>query len=67
MIKLILNGEKKEFDAPLYLAELICQLGLDIAHSVVAVNYQVILKPAYATTELKTDDEVEVLTPHPGG
>lgn len=67
MLKLTINGEKREFNSPLSLVQLLQRLELNVEQTAVAVNYQVISTQAYASVQLKDEDEIEVLTPHPGG
>lgn len=67
MMKIIINGQPKTFEAPLNLYDVLAQedmIGMMIA---VAKNAQVVPKAKWAETGLQDGDEIEILAPMQGG
>jgi thiamine biosynthesis protein ThiS len=67
-MKLIVNGEEKEFNKDnLTIKELVKLLGIKAPNFAVAVGMDVIPKSEYETYKLKDGDKVEVVTFVGGG
>ncbi len=67
-MKLIVNGEEKEFNKEsLTIKELVEELGIKAPNFAVAVGMDVIPKSEYETFQLKEGDKVEVVTFVGGG
>jgi len=67
-MKLIINGEEKEFDKEdLTIKELVEELGIKVPNYAVAVGMEVIPKSEYETYRLKDGDKVEIVTFVGGG
>ncbi len=60
-MKLIVNGEEKEFDRELTIKELVEELGIKVPNFAVAVGMDVIPKSEYETYKLKDGDRVEIV------
>jgi sulfur carrier protein len=60
-ITLSLNGEPRALPAPLTLAELIAQLGLDTRKVAVERNLAIVPRSAYASTSLADGDALEIV------
>lgn len=66
-MQVMLNGEYKTLEQPLLKDALITWgYTLDMPMAV-AVNYTVIPNTSYAHTELKAEDQIEILMPMQGG
>jgi sulfur carrier protein len=66
-VKLLLNGERTEVPDGITVAALATSV-IDRPKGVaVAVNGEVVPRSAWATTALRSDDEVEVVTAKQGG
>jgi thiamine biosynthesis protein ThiS len=66
-IKLTINGQPKNFEAPLNLYDVLAQedmIGMMIA---VARNHHVVPKQAWQDTALSDGDMIEILAPMQGG
>ena len=60
-MKLIINGEEKEFDKELTIEELVKELGITSPNFAVAVGMDVIPKSEYSSYKLKDGDKVEIV------
>lgn len=60
-MKIILNGEQKEFDASITLKELIAKEGIEDKVMAAAVNMQIVKKDEWSKRELCENDKVELL------
>ena len=60
-MKIIVNGEEKEFDRELTITELVKELGIKVPNFAVAVGMDVIPKSEYDTYKLKEGDRVEIV------
>ncbi len=60
-MKIIVNGEEKEFDRELTIKELVEELGIKVPNFAVAVGMDVIPKSEYDTYRLKDGDKVEIV------
>jgi len=64
---LIINGEKKNFAAPLNLQAALEQEGYGDKLVAVARNGTFVTKNNYGATELEDGDEIEIVAPMQGG
>jgi sulfur carrier protein len=64
---LLVNGEKKEVKEGANILEIIDSLENKSEFFAVALNKNFIPKTQYAKVNLKENDQLEVVTPHPGG
>jgi len=60
-MKLVINGEEKEFDKELTIEELVKELGITSPNFAVAVGMDVIPKSEYSSYKLKDGDKVEIV------
>ena len=60
-MQVTINGEIKQLDAPLPLAELVAQLGLDLRKLAIERNREIVPRSAYATTQVGEGDELEIV------
>jgi thiamine biosynthesis protein ThiS len=60
-MKLEINGETKEFGAPLTLALLLEQLGLKADRVAVELNRQIVPRDQWAATKLAEGDRLELV------
>ncbi|GAB6072899.1 sulfur carrier protein ThiS [Venenivibrio stagnispumantis] len=60
-MKLIINGEEREFDKELTIEELVKELGITSPNFAVAVGMDVIPKSEYSSYKLKDGDKVEIV------
>ena len=60
-MKIILNGEQKEFDVGITLKELIAKEGIEDKVMAAAVNMQIVKKDEWSKRELCENDKVELL------
>ena len=65
-MNLVVNGKQQKLDAKT-LNEALEKLGYIQSFMAVALNMKCISKGTYATTLLKENDEIEILTPQAGG
>ncbi len=65
-MRVIINGEAREI-ASSRVDALLGELDYEGTHFAVAVNYDVLPKSSWAETQLKADDEIEIITPRQGG
>jgi thiamine biosynthesis protein ThiS len=62
-----LNGETKDIDGPLTIAELLAQLGIDSRRVAVEHNLTIIKRDRHATTLVQAGDEIEIVNFVGGG
>ena len=60
-MKIILNGEQKEFDVGITLKELIAKEGIENKVMAAAINMQIVKKDEWNKRELCENDKVELL------
>jgi sulfur carrier protein len=60
-MKLVINGEEREFTAPLTLAALVEQLGMKAERVAVERNREIAPRAEWATTELDEGDRLEIV------
>ena len=65
-MRVIINGEAREIAAE-SLDALLGELDYEGTHFAIAVNYDVLPKSRWAETQLKSGDEIEIITPRQGG
>jgi len=58
---LFINGDGKEFAAPLSLAELIEQLGMKSDRVAVELNREIVARAQWIETQLKDGDRLEIV------
>ncbi|ACO02982.1 MAG TPA: thiamine biosynthesis protein ThiS [Persephonella sp.] len=66
-MKVIINGEEREFDRELTIKELVEKLGIKAPNYAVAVGMEVIPKSEYDSYKIKDGDKVEIVTFVGGG
>ncbi|MEP6924488.1 MAG: sulfur carrier protein ThiS [Pyrinomonadaceae bacterium] len=60
-MKVIVNGEKKEFSEPITLADLLAHLELSAVRIAVELNHNVVRRAFWAETNLRENDKIEVV------
>jgi len=60
-MKLIINGEDRDFASPLTLAALLEQLGMKQDRVAVELNRNIAAREAWARTELSEGDQLEIV------
>ena len=60
-MRVYVNGEAREFNSPLSLADLITQLDLPPARIAVELNRTVVRRKDWIATQLNEDDRVEIV------
>ena len=65
-MRVIVNGEAREI-ASARVDALLGELEYEGTHFAVALNFDVLPRSRWAETPLKTDDEIEIITPRQGG
>lgn len=60
-MKVFVNGDEKDFDAPISLAELITQLDLPAARIAIELNREVVRRSDWGSTMLKDEDRLEIV------
>ena len=60
-MNIAINGQPKQFDAPLTVAALLEALQLDAERVAVELNREVLLKERFAATNLKNGDSLELV------
>ena len=58
---LFINGDQKNFEGPLSLADLINQLGMKGDRVAVELNREIVARAEWAKTDLKDDDRLEIV------
>ncbi len=66
-VRVLVNGEPRDFAAPLTVADLIAHLGLAGRPVAVERNKQLVRKAEHASTALADGDRIEVVTFFGGG
>jgi thiamine biosynthesis protein ThiS len=66
-MKLIVNGESKEFFSPPTVADLLAEMGLVGKRVAVEINQEIVPKSQYAAFALKDNDRMEVVFAIGGG
>lgn len=66
-MKLVVNGEPREFDRIENIAQLVKSLGGDVKFFSVALNGEFVPRGDYEKTKLGESDDIEIVTPFPGG
>ena len=65
-MRVTVNGEPREI-LSVSVDALLAELDYEGSHFAIAVNYDVLPKSRWAETQLKTGDEIEIITPRQGG
>jgi sulfur carrier protein len=65
-MRVTVNGEPREISSA-SVAALLAELDYEGSHFAIAVNYDVLPKSRWAETQLKSGDEIEIITPRQGG
>jgi sulfur carrier protein len=65
-MRVIVNGEPREISSDRVDA-LLGELDYEGNHFAIAVNYDVLPKSRWAETQLKSGDQIEIITPRQGG
>jgi sulfur carrier protein len=65
-MRVIVNGEAREIASDSVDA-LLGELDYEGTHFAIAVNYDVVPKSRWAQTQLRSGDEIEIITPRQGG
>jgi thiamine biosynthesis protein ThiS len=60
-IRVMVNGEAREFAATATVADLLAQIGLDTRKVAVERNLEIVPRSTYAATALAAGDELEVV------
>ncbi|HTR64663.1 MAG TPA: sulfur carrier protein ThiS [Terriglobales bacterium] len=60
-MKLVINGEGRDFDSPLTLASLLEQLGMKQDRVAVELNRSIAPRDSWAHTELSEGDQLEIV------
>ena len=65
-MRVTVNGEQREISAD-HVDALLNELEYEGTHFAVALNFDVLPRSAWAQTQLKNGDEIEIITPRQGG
>jgi sulfur carrier protein len=65
-MRVTVNGEQREISSASVDA-LLGELEYEGTHFAIALNYDVVPKSHWAETQLKSGDEIEIITPRQGG
>ena len=65
-MRVTVNGEAREIAATRVDA-LLSELDYEGAHFAIALNFDVVPRSRWAETELRSGDEIEIITPRQGG
>jgi sulfur carrier protein len=65
-MRVIVNGEPREI-LSVRVDALLLELEYEGTHFAIAVNYDVLPKSRWAETQLKSGDQIEIITPRQGG
>ena len=65
-MRVIVNGEHREVEAS-HVDGLLSELDYEGTHCAIALNFDVVPRSAWAQTELKSGDEIEIISPRQGG
>ncbi len=66
-MQIVLNGQSREIDQPVTVAELLEQLGLEPRRVAIEVNEKLVRRAEYDQTRLHEGDRVEIVTLVGGG
>ncbi len=66
-MRLHVNGEPREFDAPISVASLVEKLGLDARKIAIERNLEIVPRSAYGLTALGEGDRLEIVNFVGGG
>lgn len=66
-MKLVVNGEEKEFEAPLNLFDVLEQQGVVEMLIAAAINGDFVPKESWKNTNIKAGDVIDVVSPMQGG
>ena len=67
MIRVVVNGQERQLERVLTVAEYLASLGVEGRYTAVARNGEVLERGAFATVRLEDGDRVEVVRPVGGG
>ena len=65
-MRVTVNGEPREISS-VSVDALLSELEYQGSHFAIAVNYDVLPKSRWAKTQLKSGDQIEIITPRQGG
>jgi sulfur carrier protein len=65
-MRVTVNGEVREISAS-HVDALLRELDYEGSHFAIALNYDVLPRSRWAETELKSGDDIEIITPRQGG
>ena len=65
-MRVIVNGEEREILSA-SVGALLSELDYEGTHFAIALNYDVVPKSRWAETQIKSGDEIEIITPRQGG
>jgi sulfur carrier protein len=65
-MRVTVNGEEREI-ASSSVDALLGELDYEGTHFAIALNYDVVPKSRWAETQIKSGDEIEIITPRQGG
>ena len=65
-MRVTVNGEQREIASD-HVDALLSELEYEGTHFAIALNFDVLPRSQWAKTELKTGDEIEIITPRQGG
>lgn len=66
-VKIVVNGEQKDLQAPLNLFDVLEQQGVIEMMIAVAKNGEFVAKDTWAETDIKEGDVIDVVSPMQGG
>ncbi len=66
-MKVVVNGEEKQFGVPLTVAQLLEEMGLAERRIAVEVNQEIVPRSRHGEVQLKDNDRVEVVFAIGGG
>ena len=66
-MNLFINGNETSFSEEITISKLLLQLDKDPQYLAIAVNKKFLSKDNYSKYVLKNGDQIEIVTPHPGG
>lgn len=66
-MKLVISGEAREIDGVENLAQLVKSLGGDMRFCSVALNGEFVPRGDYEKTKVGEADDIEIVSPFPGG
>ena len=65
-MRVTVNGEVRDINAS-HVDALLSELEYEGTHFAIALNYDVLPRSSWATTPLKSGDEIEIISPRQGG